>query len=219
MPETVSAEQQARLRPHRLRIPDQVRPVFVRVGLAAFAGFAVLGLFTAVAPEFLRQILQVHSHATVGVVVAGVLASSMAGQTLLQRVAGSEALPVGCVALAAGMSLVALALIVESLALLIAGGMLAALGQGLSFRAGLTAVNEASPPERRAEVASSFFVIAYVAISVPVVGVGLLVESASLRIAGLVFAGLVALLAPAALYLFGGTSTARRRSSPMAIAS
>jgi MFS family permease len=211
LPETVPAEQQARLHPPRLRLPYQVRPVFVRVGLAVFAGFAVLGLFTAVAPEFLGQVLEVHSHATVGVVVAGVFASSMAGQTLLQRVAGSEALPVGCVALAAGMSLVALALIVESLGLLIAGGVVAALGQGLSFRAGLTAVNEASPPERRAEVASIFFVVAYVAISVPVVGVGLLAELASLRIAGLAFTGLVALLALAALYLFGGASTPRRR--------
>jgi hypothetical protein len=52
---------------------------------------------------------------------------------------------------------------------------------------------------------------AYVGISVPVVGVGLLAELASLRLAGLVFAGLVALLALAALLLLGGTSTARRR--------
>jgi MFS family permease len=211
MPETVAAEGKARLRPRRLRIPDQVRPVFVRVGLATFAGFAVLGLFSAVAPEFLGQILEVKSHATLGVVVAGVFASSIVGQTLLQRVAGSKALPVGCVALAAGMGLVAQALIAESLALLIAGGVVAAVGQGLSFRAGLTAVNEASPPERRAEVASSFFVVGYLGVSVPVVGVGLLAELVSLRVAGLVFTGLVALLALAALYLLAGRSTARRR--------
>jgi MFS family permease len=211
MPETVPAKREGRLRPQRLRLPDQVRPVFVRVALAAFAGFAVLGLFTAVAPEFLEQILGVSSHATLGVVVAGVFASSIVGQTLLQRLAGSKALPVGCVALAAGMSLVALALIAESLALLVAGGVVAAFGQGLSFRAGLTAVNEASPPEHRAEVASSFFVVGYLGISVPVVGVGLLAELASLRAAGLVFAGLVALLALAALYLLRETSTSRRQ--------
>ena len=211
MPETVPAERKAPLRPQRLRIPDQVRPVFVRVGLAAFAGFAVLGLFAAVAPEFLGQVLEVKSHATLGAVVAGVFASSIVGQTLLQRVVGSRALPVGCVALAAGMGLVALALIAASLALLIAGGVVAALGQGLSFRAGLTAVNEASPPERRAEVASSFFVVGYLGISVPVVGVGLLAEMASLRVAGVVFAGLVALLALAALYLLAGSSKAPRR--------
>jgi MFS family permease len=202
MPETVPAERE-RLRPQRLRIPVEVRPVFVRVALAVFAGFAVLGLFTAVVSEFLGQILEVKSHAILGVVVAGVFSSSIVGQTLLQRVAGSKALPFGCVTLAAGMSLVALALIAESLALLIAGGVVAALGQGLSFRAGLTAVNEASPPERRAEVASSFFVVGYLGVSVPVVGVGVLAELASLRVAGLVFAGLVALLALAALYVPG----------------
>jgi MFS family permease len=171
----------------------------------------VLGLFTAVAPEFLEQILGVSSHATVGVVVAGVFASSIVGQTLLQRLAGSKALPVGCLALAAGMGLVAAALIAESLALLVAGGVVAAFGHGLSFRAGLTAVNEASPPERRAEVASGFFVVGYLGISLPVVGVGLLAELASLRTAGLVFAGLVALLALAALYLLSERSTSRRR--------
>jgi MFS family permease len=207
MPETVPAERRARLRPQRLRIPEEVRPVFVRVALAAFAGFAVLGLFSAVAPEFLAQVLAVKSHATLGVVVAGVFASSVAGQTLLQRLAGSKALGVGCVALAAGMCLIAAALIAQSLALLVAGGVVAAMGQGLSFRAGLTAVNEASPPDRRAEVASSFFVIGYLGISVPVVGVGLLAEPASLRLAGLVFAGLVGLLALVALYLLGGAST------------
>jgi predicted MFS family arabinose efflux permease len=210
MPETVPAEHRARLRPQRLHLPVEVRPVFVRVALAGFAGFAVLGLFTAVAPGFLGQILEVKSHAAIGAVVAGVFASSIAGQTLLQRVAGSNALAVGCVALAAGMGLLALALIAESLVLLIAGGVVAALGQGLSFRAGLTAVNQASPQERRAEVASSFFVVAYIAISVPVVGVGLLAELTSLRTAGLVFAALVALVALTALYLLGAASEARR---------
>jgi MFS family permease len=123
---------------------------------------------------------------------------------------------VGCVALAAGMILVAAALIAESLALLVAGGVVAAMGLGLSFRSGLTAVNEASPPERRAEVASSFFVVGYLGISVPVVGVGLMAELTSLRTAGLVFAGLVALLPLTELYLLGGASAPRRRRRPRA---
>jgi hypothetical protein len=79
--------------------------------------------------------------------------------------------------------------------------VVAGVGQGLSFRAGLTAVNAAAPPEERSEVASSFFVVAYVAISVPVIGVGLLAEAAGLRTAGLVFAGVVAALAAVVLAL------------------
>jgi MFS family permease len=211
MPETVQAQRRERLRPQRLRIPAEVRPIFVRAALACFAGFAVLGLFTVVAPGFLGQILNVHSRATVGLIVAAVFASSMAGQTLFHRAAGSEALAAGCLALVAGMALVAIALAVDSLPALIAGGVVSGLGHGLSFRAGLGALNEASPPEQRAEVASSYFVVAYVAISVPVVGVGLLAELAGLRAAGLVFAAAVALLAIGVVHLLGRESDARRR--------
>jgi MFS family permease len=209
MPETVVARRSVRLRPQRLRIPAEVRPVFVPAALALFAGFAVLGLFTAVAPGFLGQILNIHSPAAIGVIVASVFASSIAGQTLLQRAVGSRALPAGCLALAIGMVLVAIALVVESLPVLIAGGVVAGLGHGLSFRAGLTAVNEASPPEHRAEVASSFFVVAYVGISVPVLGVGLLAELTNLRAAGLVFAAAVALLAMSVPYLLARESGVR----------
>ena len=56
------------MRPQRLHVPSQVRATFIRAALAAFAGFAVLGLFTAVVPGFLGQILDIHNRATVGVV-------------------------------------------------------------------------------------------------------------------------------------------------------
>jgi hypothetical protein len=103
--------------------------------------------------------------------------------------------------LIAGMGAFASGLAASSLALLILGGIIAGLGQGLSFRAGLAGVNGVSPPEQRAEVASTFFVVAYVAISLPVIGEGVLAEVAGLRTAGLVFAGAVAALAAVVLVL------------------
>jgi len=121
----------------------------------------------------------------------------------------SVALPAGCGALIAGMGLFALGLAASSLALLIIGAMIAGGGQGLSFRAGLTGLTASSPPERRAEVASSFFVVAYFAISVPVIGEGLLAQLSGLRSAGLVFAAVVAALSAVALVLL-----ARSRSEP-----
>jgi hypothetical protein len=62
-------------------VPSDVRPIFIRAALAAFAGFAVLGFFSAVAPGFRRQVLDIDNQATVGVGVFVVFASSMAGQT------------------------------------------------------------------------------------------------------------------------------------------
>ena len=202
-PETVRVSGPVRLRPHRFHLPPEVRPAFLRAALAGSAGFAVLGLFTAVTPGFLGQLLGIDSRATVGLVVFAVFAASTVGQTALRRVPSELAFRAGCLALIAGMGVVAVGLALSSLAALVAGGVLAGLGQGLNLRAGLSAVNAAAPADHRAEVASSFFTVAYVALSVPVVGVGLLAELTSLRAAGLIFAALVALLALSVLLLVG----------------
>jgi MFS family permease len=201
MPETVQPDTHVHWLPRPLRLPPEVRATFVRAALAGFAGFAVLGLFTAVAPGFLAQILGVQNHAIVGLVVAAVFVASMVGQLMLSRVSAGLALPAGCTAMIAGMGLVALGVAAPSLAALVAGGVVAGFGQGLSFRAGLSAITEASPPDHRAEVASGFFVVAYVAISVPVLGVGVVAQISSLRSAGLIFAATVAALALTVLAL------------------
>ena len=126
-----------RLVPQRLGVPEQVRPTFIRAALAAFAGFAVLGLFTAVSPAFLGQGLAVKTRAVVGLVVFAVFAASTAGQVLLKRVDERAAMPAGCAALIGGMGLLAAGLASSSLASFVVGGLIAGCGQGLSFRSGL----------------------------------------------------------------------------------
>lgn len=101
----------------------------------------------------------------------------------------------------ASLLLVLLGLALSSLGLLVAAGVIAGLGQGLAFRHGLVAINAASPPDRRGEVASSFFLVAYLAISLPVIGVGVVAEVTGLRAAGLIFAATIAALAAAVVLL------------------
>lgn len=209
LPETVERAAHPRLRPQGLHVPPEMRATFVHASLAAFAGFAVLGSFTGVAPAFLAQVLGVEGHAAIGLIVFAVFASSAAGQIALDWTTPERAMRGGCAGLIAGMALLAGGLAASSLTLLVAGGLVAGFGQGLSFRAGLGAVNAAAPADRRAEVASSFFVVAYVAISIPVVGEGLLAELWSLRAAGLVLAAVVSLLAAVVLVLLG-----RQRVAP-----
>lgn len=211
IPETGPADRGAvSLRPQGLGVPAEVRPTFVRAALAAFAGFAVLGFFSAVAPGFLRQVLDIDNHAVVGVGVFVVFASSLAGQLALGRVASAVALPAGCALLLAGVGMVAVGLAAESVAPLFAGGVIAGTGQGLSFRAGLAALSAEAPADRRGEVVSSFFVVAYVAISVPVLGVGAIAEVADIRTAGLVLAAVVAALALTVVVLLKPTPTPPR---------
>jgi MFS family permease len=201
MPEPVLTRSRPRLRPQALKVPTEMRAMFVQAALASVAGFAVLGLFTAVAPAFLAQELGVTSPAAVGVVVFAVFAASMVGQVMLARVPQAVAMPAGCLALIAGMVSLALGLAFSSLALLVLGGVIAGFGQGMAFRAGLAAVNASSPVERHGQVASGFFVVMYLAFWVTVIGEGVLAQLIGLRAAGPTFAAVVAALSAVVLVL------------------
>jgi MFS family permease len=205
MPEPVSATSRPTLRPQALKIPREMRSIFVEAALAGFAGFAVLGLVTAVTPDFLGQELGVTSRAIVGLVVFALFAASLAGQLALEVLPERAAIPTGAGALIAGMASLALGLAGSSLALLVLGIVIAGFGQGLSFRGGLAQVNEHSPAAERGAVASSFFVVMYIAISVPVIGEGVLAQAVGLRAAGLTFAALVAALSATVLILLART--------------
>ncbi len=54
-PETVERPSRPRLRMQRLSVPSEVRGVFLPAAIAGFAGFAVLGFFTATAPAFMKR--------------------------------------------------------------------------------------------------------------------------------------------------------------------
>ena len=196
LPETVkNPKRRPRLRPGGLTVPPEVRGVFVPSALAAFAGFALLGLFTAVAPTFVAQTLDVPNLAVSGAVVFSAFLASTVGQALMGRLGVRRALPGGCLVLVVGLVLVGTSLAVEWLPLLVAGALCGGLGQGLAFRAAVTAVSGAAPPERRGGTISALFVVAYTGISLPVVGVGALTLLLGLRGAGLTFSVCVMLLA------------------------
>jgi MFS family permease len=179
----------------RLSVPVEVRSVFATAAIAAFAGFAVTGLFTAVAPAFLTTVVGIGNHAVAGLIVCIIFASSAVSQLAAGRVPPQQAIAAGCLLLIAGMVILAGALEFSSLAGLIAAAVVAGVGQGISFSRGLAAVAEKTPPDRRAEVSSTYFVVAYLAISLPVIGEGLASHGYGLRTAGVSFAVAVAALA------------------------
>ncbi|MGY5090421.1 MFS transporter [Streptomyces sp. 900105755] len=214
MPETVTtARIGPRLRVTRPRVPAAMRGTFTRAATAGFAGFAVLGLYTSVAPSFLSRLLGLSSPALAGAVVCTVCAASALGQITLVRPLGRAALPVACALLIVGMGLLTAGLTLRSLTLLVVAGAVAGLGQGIAFRAALTALNSNAPDGRRAEVASAFFIVMYIAISLPVIGVGLAADLAGLQAAGVGFSLAVALLAASALVALRGQDGSRGKKN------
>ncbi|MFZ3467875.1 MFS transporter [Streptomyces sp. 4.24] len=203
LPETVrELRPLSTVRPQRPGLPPQVRAAFGPAAIASFVGFALFGVFTSVSPAFLAQSLDVHNHAVSGLVVALAFFASTAGQLAVGRVGVGRSLPLGCAGLFAGLALLAAALWRDLLPLVVLSAVVGGLGQGLAFRGALSAVAAASPADRRASVISTLFVVAYTGISVPVIGVGLLVGPLGLEGAGLVFIACMAVLVVSAgLYL------------------
>jgi MFS family permease len=175
----------------------EVRGVFVPAGVAAFAGFALMGLFTSVTPAFLTETLGVRNHAVVGFVVFLAFFASTLGQLLVPRLGAARAVPLGCLVLIAGLALLAVSLASGTLAPLVLSALVGGAGQGMSLRGAVGAVADAAPAEHRGGVLSALFVVAYFGISIPVIGVGLLSEPLGLADAGLVFTACMAVLAAA----------------------
>jgi MFS family permease len=169
----------------RLGVPAEVRTVFVRASLAGVAAFAVSGVFSSVAPEFLGLGLHRHSPALAGLLVFVLFVASVAGQAIIGRL--RNALAAGCALLVGGVALLAVSLATDSIAALFASSAVGGLGQGIVVSGGLAAIAELAPAERRGETASSFFVVLYLGLSLPVIAAGIAIHYTSLRAAGIGF--------------------------------
>jgi MFS family permease len=198
IPEPVDVRRPRRLTMQRLGVPGSLRTIFISAGTAGFAGFAVLGFFTAVTPATLG-LLGHHNPLLTGVVVFVVFASSAVGQLVSIRVARRPALLAGTALLVVGTAVIGLGIGTKSLAVLIVGGVIAGLGQGCSFRSALGAIVGASPGQQRAAVSSSFFAVCYVGISLPVVGIGASSDAIGLQKTAVIFAVAIAVLSLVAL--------------------
>jgi MFS family permease len=179
----------------RLSVPAEARSIFITASTAAFAGFAVMGSFTAVAPAFIAQVIGIDNHAVSGAIVGTVFWASAAAQIVGRRIEPQRAVAVGSAILVLGTVILAAALQFSSLPTLIVASLVAGIGHGIAFSRGLAAVVAKTPEDRRAEVSSTYFVVAYTAISLPVVGQGLVAQHWGLRTAGVTFSLGVAVLA------------------------
>jgi hypothetical protein len=188
-----------RWRPRRPRIPAEARGAFAGSATSAFLAFAVTGLFLTLVPTYVATLARTSDLLIEGAAVALMLTCSAAAQ-----LAGTGRSPrtlelLGLPLLATGLALLALAGGLSSPVPLVAAIATAGAGQGLVFLAGLTAVNQAAPADRRSEVLSGFYVVVYLGVSVPVIGVGLLATVAGPVVAVGAAAGVVAVLCLAVL--------------------
>jgi MFS family permease len=172
VPETVSPRRRPVLRFAGLGIPEQGRSEFIAAGAGGFSAFALLGLFTALVPTFLGDVLHESSHAVQGAVVFLLLAVGTVTQLLLAPFSSRRVVLAGLGLFLAGLALIVAALSQADMALFLAGTVTAGVAVGAVFLGSLATANRLAPPGQRGQVISTYFVLCYCGLIIPVIGVG-----------------------------------------------
>jgi MFS family permease len=172
VPETVSPRRRPVIRFAGLGIPERGRGEFIAAGVAGFAAFSLLGLFAGLAPTFVASVLHEPNHAVQGAVVFGLLAVGTVTQLVLSRFGSRRVMMAGLGLFLAALTLIVAALATASMALFLAGTVVGGVAVGAVFLGSLATANRLAPPGRRGQTVSTFFVLCYAGLIIPVVGVG-----------------------------------------------
>jgi MFS family permease len=205
VPETVLAQRRPTVRFTGLGIPERGRGQFIAAAVAAFAAFALLGLFSSLVPGFIGGVLHQGNHAVQGAAVFGLFAVGTITQVALSKVAPRPVVLAGLGLFLAALALILAALAQASMALFLAGTVVGGVSVGAIFLSSLATANRLAPPEQRAHVVSTFFVACYAGLIIPVIGVGVLTEFIATFPAVLAFS---LLLAAACLFSLARIATA-----------
>ena len=201
VPETVVAPAvRPPYRPQRIRIAAGDRVTYLVAAAGAFTAFAVFGLFTSLAPGFVAGSLHHPGRLLAGNVTFLVFAAG-AG---MQAAPGHRRLSTGLLAEAAGLVVLAAGVQATSLWLFLAGGALAGAGAGIILKSAIGTVAGMAAAHERGETLAGLFLIGYLGLIGPVLGLGIATRYVAATTAMLWFTGFL-------LVLLGGIAALRRR--------
>ncbi|GIE31009.1 putative multi-drug efflux transporter [Actinoplanes italicus] len=170
-PETVRPSGAYRYRPQR--VTTGRGPAYLAAATGAFAAFSVFGFFTSVAPGFVAGTLHQPSRALAGLIVFAVFGGSAVAQTLTTALSARSRTTLGLSAQAAGTTALVSGMHLASLPVFLIGGLLAAAGAGVLFKASIGTVAALAAPQDRGAALAGLFLIAYVALAVSALAIGL----------------------------------------------
>jgi MFS family permease len=211
VPETVTSRERLAIRFEGLGIPEQGRSEFIAAGVAAFAAFALSGLFTSLAPSFVSGVLHRTNYAAGGGVAFLLFAAATIAALALARFNSHPVILTGLGLFLAGLALVVAGMSAASLGLFLAGTVVGGIAAGAMSIGSLSIANRLAPAESRARVISTYFVFAYTGLIIPVVGVGIASDYVGDFRAVLGCSIALAVLCAASAVAISGRGRARRR--------
>ncbi|WP_112619507.1 MFS transporter [Micromonospora saelicesensis] len=201
-------------RPQRISADHGDRAGYLAAAAAGFASFAVFGLFTSVAPGFVAGALHLPSRALAGTIVFAVFGGAAVAQTLTSRLAAPAKVRLGLLAQAVGVPVLLVGMHTASLSVFLVGGVVAGIGAGVLFKAAVGAVAAMAAPAQRGEALAGLFLIGYLGMILPSVGIGVATQAVTAGTAMNWFTGLLLVMLAGVAALFRHSAASRRTPAP-----
>jgi len=180
-------------------VPRAARSFFVRMLPVLVAAWATGSLFLGLAPTVVHQILHLESGLLDGITASIHAIGVCVGSIVFGKLAVRTALRGGAAGLVVGVGFVLLGVVFAQIWLVWIGGVIEALSFGAAFGAIFRGLAPLAPEHQRAGTFAAVYVAAYLALGIPAVVAGQLIEPFGLLPTILVWTGLIALLAAVGL--------------------
>ncbi len=165
----------------QVRVPREVRTVFLASVPALVATWSLGGLYLSLGSSVVSRVFGVDNHGAAGAILFVFFACAAVTSLFITDRSSTVKAAYGFPALAAGVVISLAGVLIESLPLYIVGSIVAGSGWAATFLSAMDNITAATPPAQRGQVFSSVFVASYLAFSVPAVIAGILVSHIGLR--------------------------------------
>ncbi|MFH8801184.1 MFS transporter [Streptomyces sp. NPDC017936] len=199
------------MRPH-LALPSAAAHALLRNGAGVVAVWALGGFYSSLGPGFTRLISPGGPEYAGGMVFFTLTAVAAPTVYFTRRMRADVSALLGSCAVIPAAVLTLGALHLAGPVLLFAGAALAGFGFGAVSQGALRAVVDSVPARKKGGTLASYYVLSYLAMSLPAIGAGALTAGFGLRAAALAHAGCVAVLATVAVATLTAPLRSRRRT-------
>jgi Major Facilitator Superfamily len=183
----------AALRP-RVAVPRQARGTFAMALPCLIAVWMLSGFYLSLGPSLAAQVLASPDPLWGGLVIFLVAGIGAADPVVFRRVSGATAMLAGCLLLLAGVAVTLAALETTSAAAFLTGAAVAGAGFGTAMLGAFRTITALAAPGQRAGLVAAYFIVSYLAFSIPVVVAGMAVTHFGLHRTALAYCTVIAIL-------------------------
>ncbi|MDF2670861.1 MAG: acetolactate synthase small subunit, partial [Paenibacillus sp.] len=162
-----------KIRLHRPYVPYAIRSPFILASSTSFISWAVMSLVMSIIPSYFQQLIDVSSLWMAGAAITLVLCCSTTSQLAFNRKTILTTVSLGFVFMSFGLIGLTCALLLKSKLLLLGSVILIGVGHGPAYSGSLAYLNERVTDSTRGDTVSAFYVITYLGVAVPILGLGL----------------------------------------------